>query len=339
MASAILFSVAIAMLLAVTVLVVGGLRWLLRGWRSVWVKGFLVHIVNIVAILLLMPLFPVQAFSIFTNGTLLHFLLLLTVADLARASLAQRTDRIPRHAPMAAFIALLVGAIGTSWLETYRQNAAFMYWQLGAHALYGYSPEREYLPVLRQAFPTEAQRILDAYDAQLHAGGQEGKTVFPRFPLEQVTQLLKEKRPFLAKAPDAYLVVLARKTQAYMARQAKFPAACAVFARGQVGTDPYFGELASMEDREAAGDLLAASLAATGAGMNHPQTRNFDAVQLAALEADFRSSLPLGPGTVATMSDDQACQVTLLYAEWLASLSDPQVAEYLAFKAQSQLSR
>jgi hypothetical protein len=324
------FALAMAKLLGISAVVVGGLRLLLRRWQSLWGKGLAVHVVNIGLNLFVMPTVLPSVAALFTNGALLLFLLLVMAADLARALLMRNGAR--RFAPGAAFVGILVLALAAAWFSTRAAATALAFQQTALRTLLGQSPEREILPALTRDFPDDAQPLLQAYAAALRPGEP-----VPRFALAPVDKLIAQKSALLATAPDAELLRVAQAMRDLVHGYASFPAACAAIVTGRRPVNgPNLAAPASARDRHTLGVFMASMLDAMRAGRDQPVQRPYDSAAQAALTRDFASRLPASlRGSAPNMlSDTQGCAMSTAYVDWLASLPGAQAAQYL--RAQHQ---
>ena len=346
-----LFLMTIVGLVALDAAVVVPLRLLLRKWPSVWRKALAIHTVALLAMFaLLWPILagvPWLRYVGITPATLIGFGLFAAAADGLRALQVDRLADPAAGRRVSPWIILVAGGLlaaivarQTVAADEGKEAVSDIYWaSLIMPALQRQSPEREIIPALLRDFPEEGDAILRAYihrqrDAALRQPGL--RTLLP-FPREEVRQLIRSKHADIARAPDAQLAAVAAHLAWFADFIAAMPQSCASAAGGgtAVVPEPGVDRIASPQDSRRLGQMVAASLDAARAGIDHPVQRPLSSDRLLALDAEFQRTLPAGlaaiasqRASVAAATSQQRCAVYTARLKWIATLP-PEKAAYL----------
>ncbi|MEG3152941.1 hypothetical protein U1769_23870 [Sphingomonas sp. ZT3P38] len=346
-----LFVSAIAMLAVIDAATVIPLRLLLKKWPSVWRKALLVHIAGmLVMLVLLRPISNVLLWLRYvgiTPATLIGFSLLVAIGDGLREMQTQRLADPFANRRVNPWIILVAGGLLAAIVarasvaaDEGKDAVEEAYWaSLIIPSLQRQSPEREIIAALQRDFPEKGDEILRAYiqrhrDATQHDPAR--KALSP-FPFTEIRHLIESKRADIARAPDAQLAEVAAHLAWLADDIAGLPKSCASAAIGgpTIVPEPGIDQLTSPRDRQRLGQMLAASLDAARAGIDHPVRRTFSNERLLALYAEFQQTLPpelaavlKQPAHLTVATPQQRCAVFTAYLKWIAR-QPPEKAAYL----------
>jgi hypothetical protein len=336
--------------LAVTAtIVVGLLRWSLRRWTSIWPKTIAIHVVNLIVALVGVPtvirLFPTLWFAGLTVGSIVDFCFWLMLADGMRVWTKTQPALIrPAKGliPLALFFAICglaflaarvsVSPGGRAALEEARLTASI--YQSFAQQ----SPQREVVDAMRKAFPKELAAIMKPYVAQAARDAAHHAAFLPKFPIDKISGFLKSKSYDLVRAPDADLARFAKSLSGYGDFLARNHATCSIEPGGGVIMHiPDRNQPLRQTDSRAMGQLYAAQIFATRAGMDHPVDRDISDARVGEFNMLFRKSLPSNlqsslDDLIVASYQPKACNIEVLTAHyrWIGTLPPADAADYLA---------
>lgn len=346
------FIAALLLMVAISAGVVGGLRFLFRGWGSRLRKTLLVHAANLPAIMLAFPLavrmLPFDEYLGITHGGLISFWLACLIADSVRVGSPQSAKTAGRPGRWRTVAVLAILVVGGAALTRVTALSAD-----GKHALesmrVGYwvvaqwrqrSPEREIVAAMSTNFWPEFDAMMDRYLARAMAEptGSDGRRVLPRFPYGEVQEFLRQRRPDLARAPDAELIKLART----------LPAMGVMFANEKLSCDPlnatvsmdaeYAAQSADAATVQALGGYLIAALDAARAGIDSPTKRTFTAKRTAELADRYAREVPesTGASSSALVAGPEACATIWRQLSWIGGLPPEDAVYALAWVYSSE---
>lgn len=178
------------------------------------------------------------------------------------------------------------------------------------------------------------------YIAQAAKESSHGAPFLPKFPLGKISMFLKSKRNYLAQAPDADMVRLAKSLSGFGDFLARSHASCNVEAGVVVWHVPNLNQPIQPGDDELFAGLMTAVIFATRAGIDDPVSRDTSAARALELDTLFRNSLPpkLQQSLDATPYSTNGCDVEVLVSRyrWIAALPAADAANYLAIQFSGQ---
>lgn len=328
------FGGAMLLMAAMSLVVILGLRLLLRSWESRWLKTVLVHAVNLPVLVMGFPLLvgylPLSHFLWISNGGVLCFGLACLVGDVVRVAISGPARGGHRRGIAIMLIAGAVGLVctrGTAYSDAGKRGLDDARLRTTVvKVLQARSPEREILTAMHATFPEELEGILQRCMARVRveeARSPEVRTM-PGFPYGEVARLIARHRADIGRAPDAALSDLAGTLPAQAAFIERSGARCGgVSASGLVIEEPLVSQPAGEADARAMGLHMAAALRAARAGIDRPVERDFSGEQLDQIRSRLAE---VAPNEV----DPTSCKPVTARMRWIGELPTSDAAYVLA---------